>query len=269
MRKGRDWMLVRILLFISAVFSAVSAFVFPETFPWILLILIGLFAFLLFLCVLFLFIFSLFCYTKKPIEKDNAFCRFLGYHTMDSILTLCMCKVKGEGLEKIPEEPIVLISNHLSQLDPMAAFVLLKGRRLAFISKKENMRIPIVGPISQKIGFLPLDRDNPLRAMRTIHFAAKMVKEMDFSVGIYPEGHRSRSGELLAFKTGAFVLAKKADVPLVVARFQGTNLPVKRFPRLSRATFTVLDVLPVETVRSLSAEELADVCRKTIAEAAL
>ncbi|MBQ4036668.1 MAG: 1-acyl-sn-glycerol-3-phosphate acyltransferase [Clostridia bacterium] len=259
--------LLRLFFAISAVFSVLLPIFIEHIWPWIPVILVGSFAALTALGVIFLFIASLFCYTKKPIEKDNAFCRLLGYHTMDCIIAACNAYPHGEGLEKVPDEPFVLVCNHQSQLDPMVAFVLLKGRQLGFISKKENMRIPIVGPISQKIGFLPLDRDNPLRAMRTIHFGAKMIKEMGFSMGIYPEGTRSRSGELLEFKTGAFVMAKRAGVPLVVSAISGTKDATRRYPRPTHVNFRVLEVIPAEDVKAMTAEELAEKSREIIAAA--
>jgi 1-acyl-sn-glycerol-3-phosphate acyltransferase len=219
------------------------------------------FALLLAVSVIFLFIVSLFCYGKKPIEKDNLFCRFLAYHTMDSILALFRFRAEGKGLEQIPEEPCVIVCNHLSRFDPMVKFRLMKGRRLAFVSKKENMRL-IVGPVTKKIGFVPLDRENPLRAMRSIRAAAKLVSDFGFTMGIYPEGTRSRTGELLEYKTGAFVMAKKANAPVVISRIEGTDKYKGRFPwRTTRVTYEVLEVLSKEQVKEKSPEELASYCR--------
>lgn len=217
------------------------------------------------LAIFYLFIVSLFCYGKKPFEKDNPFLRLLAYHTMDCILEFFRFRVKGEGMEKIPEEPFVLVCNHLSRFDPMVTFVLMKGRLLGFLSKKENMRIPIAGPIIQKIGFLSLDRENPLRAMRTIHQGAKLISTQGFTMGIYPEGTRSFDGKLLEFKTGAFVMAKRAACPMVICKIEGTNAYHGRFPfRRTDTTFTVLEVVPARRVKELKAEELSDYTRGVI-----
>ncbi|MBR5295893.1 MAG: 1-acyl-sn-glycerol-3-phosphate acyltransferase, partial [Clostridia bacterium] len=149
----------------------------------------------------------------------------------------------------------------------MVTFVLTKGRKLGFISKKENMRIPIAGPIIQKIGFLPLDRENPLKAMRTIHKAAKLVSDQGFTMGIYPEGTRSLDGKLLEFKTGAFVMAKKAACPMVISKIEGTNEYHGRFPlRRTNTIFTVLEVVPAEAVKEKKPEELSEYARKIIEE---
>ncbi len=258
-------MLLRVFFWVGGILSGALC-VLLQLFPlWFPLLWILLFAGITCLAIGYLFIVSLFCYGKKPFEKDNAFLRPLAYHTMDCILEFFRFRVNGEGVEKIPQEPCVLVCNHLSRFDPMVTFVLMKGRRLGFLSKKENMRIPIAGPIIQKIGFLPLDRENPLRAMRTIHHGAKLISSQGFTMGIYPEGTRSFDGKLLEFKTGAFVMAKRAACPMVICKIEGTNAYHGRFPfRRTDTTFTVLEVVPAERVKMLKAEELSDYSRNVI-----
>lgn len=255
-------MLLKVYFFLSLIVS-VALFAFKLlAWYWSLLSVPVLFAGMVVASILFLFVVSLFCYGKKPITKDHPFCRTLAFHTMDCILTLFRFRIEGRGLEKIPQEPCVIVCNHLSRFDPMVTFRLMKGRRLGFVSKKENMRLPIVGPITKQIGFVSLDRENPLRAMRSIRAAAKLVSEFGFSIGIYPEGTRSRKGELLEYKTGAFVLAKKADAPIVVSRIAGTDRYKGRFPWLSTSvSYEVLEVLGREEVKEKSPEELAEICR--------
>ena len=261
-------MVYRLYWLLSVLGTAALDLFFPFVRVWSLPLVLGIFLALTVMSVLFLFAVSLFCYGKKPAEKDNRFCRFLAYHTMDFILCLFRFRLEKGCLDQVPKEPCIFVCNHLSRFDPMAIFVLQKGRRLGFISKKENMKIPIAGPIISKIGFLALDRENPLRAMRTIHSAAKLVSDKDFSMGIFPEGTRSRSGELLEFKTGAFVMAKKAAVPIVLCRIAGTNEYKKNLPfRTTPIRLEVLEILPESTVKEKKAEELADYCHKKILEA--
>ena len=112
----------------------------PTLLPFFPLIGIGLSIVMTALALGYLLIVSLFCNPKKPFEKDNAYLRFLTYYTMDSILAVFRFRLHGVDLDKMPDEPCVLVSNHLSRFDPMAKMVLLKKRKLAFISKKENMK---------------------------------------------------------------------------------------------------------------------------------
>jgi 1-acyl-sn-glycerol-3-phosphate acyltransferase len=243
-------------------------FVFPSLLPWTLLAIPGLWLCMVLLAIFFLFIYSLFCYGKTPPEKDGGLSRKLALTTMDCILTLYRVKPVGVNLEGIPEGPCIIVSNHLSRFDPMVKSVLLKGRLLSFVSKKENMRIPIAGPVLQKIGYVSLDRENPLRAMRAIHKGAKYISEFGYTVGIYPEGTRSRNGELLDFKTGAFVMAKKAKCPVVITTIEGTFNSTKNLPfHSTKAVFTVLRVIPAETVVQKKPEELAEICRSVISDA--
>lgn len=257
-------MLLRVFFWLGGVFSAVWC-CFAKSFWFFIPLWALLFVGITCLAILYLFIISLFCYGKKPFEKDNRFLRPLAYHTMDCILEFFRFRVKGEGVDQIPEEPCVLVCNHLSRFDPMVTFVLMKGRKLGFLSKKENMRIPIAGPIIQKIGFLPLDRENPLRAMRTIHQGAKLVSDQGFTMGIYPEGTRSFDGKLLEFKPGAFVMAKRAACPVVICKIEGTNAYHGRFPfRRTDTTFTVLEIVSAERVKEFKAEQLSDYTRDVI-----
>ena len=258
-------MLLDLFLILAVLAVGILDFVFPHLLLWSLPLVIAVFWGETLIAIAFLFVVSLFCKGKEPPEEDRGFCRTLAYHTMDCILVLFGFRLKGEGMEKIPDEPCVIVCNHLSRFDPMVTFVLLRGRLLSFVSKKENMRIPIAGPILQKIGYVALDRENPLRAMRAIHTAAKRVKNQGYTVGIYPEGTRSKSGELLEFKTGAFVLAKKADCPIVISSIRGTNHPKFGYPlRRATATFTVLDVVSAQLVAEKKPEELSALCYDTI-----
>ena len=239
----------------------------PALLPWSLILAFGAWLFLVVSSVFFLFIVSLFCIGKPLSSMEGPFLRSLAYHTMDCILTLFGFRIKGEGMEKIPSEPCVIVCNHLSRFDPMVKFVLMKGRKLSFVSKIENMQIPIAGPIIQQIGFVPLDRENSLRALRSIHAAAKLVSEKGYTVGIYPEGTRSRTGELLPFKPGAFVLAKRAGCPLVIASIHGTDRYKGRAPFLkTKVQAEVLEVISSDRVKEMSAEELSEACRTRIEE---
>lgn len=249
----------------ALVLTVVVCCAFPNALPFSLLILLGLFVGSAAFLVVILFIISLFYPQSRPAKKDDPFCRFLAYHTMEAILAVFRFRVTGKGLERLPEKPCVLICNHLSRFDPMATTLLMKKRQIAFVSKKENMRIPIVGNVTHNIGYLALDRENPLRAMRTIHTAARLVSEKGYTMGIYPEGTRSKSGELLEFKTGAFVMAKKASAPIVVCSIQGTDEYKKNLPFHSTpVTFEVLTVISEEDVNEKKPEELATLCRSII-----
>ena len=89
------------------------------------------------------------------------------------------------------------------------------------------------------------------------------AEQADF--GIYPEGSRSKTGELQEFKSGAFYLAKKADAPIVVMAVWNTEKVGKKFPiRRTVVYHDYLGVLDRETVRSSSLDDLAAITRGMI-----
>jgi len=151
------------------------------------------------------------------------------------------------------------VSNHRSDFDPMSVLGVLKGRKLAYISKEANFKIPVVGNFIHHAGFLAIDRGNGMRALRTLKQAAELMQSCKMDMGVYPEGTRSKKGELLRFKAGAFILAKKADAPIVVMVTKGTENISKNVPfRATNVELNILSVIDRETVQTLTQEELRD-----------
>lgn len=215
--------------------------------------------------VVLLFLISLFLPKGEKTDRSLPFCRFFVRLTATWVLDLFRIKIELTGAELLPEEPYVLIQNHRSRFDPMVVCRALKKTKMGYISKIENFKIPIVGAFIRNAGFLALDRENPLQAMRILRKGAKMVREDGFCITIYPEGTRNLSGSgLLEFKPGAFVLAKKAAAPLVVSAVAYVGRASNPFRR-TRVRFAVLGVLSKEEVAALSPEALAEKCRESIA----
>ncbi len=261
-------MFLKVFFCFALIATVMLDFFFPQLLWFSLPLVVGIWVLITALAIVFLFLVSLFCYGKPLASMEGPFLRFLAYHTMDCILTLFRFRIRGENTELCPEEPCVIVCNHLSRFDPMVNFVLMKNRKLSFVSKIENIRIPIAGPIIHQIGFVPLDRENALRSLRSIHAAAKLISQQGYTVGIYPEGTRSKTGELLEFKTGAFLMAKKAKCPIAVAAIKGTNSYRGRFPfRTTDATLRFLQVIDGEEVQNSTPEELSRRCRTIIAQA--
>ena len=71
---------------------------------------------------------------------------------MDWLLTLFRVKVVVRGEEKLPDEPAVFVSNHISDFDPMAVLAVLR-RDIIYISKESNFKLPIVGRFLRRTGF--------------------------------------------------------------------------------------------------------------------
>ena len=235
---------------------------------WLLPIVIGLFAALnagFFLALWFSTIFL--PSVKKPIDKPRNYYGIIRF-VCDWITTLLRVNIKFNGMEKFPEEPFVLVSNHISNFDPVVVLAKVKGRKIAFVSKPSNFKIPVAGPYTHNAGFLAIDRQNAMKAMRTIKRASELVVSEQMIMGIYPEGTRSKTGELLEFKEGAFLLAKRAKAPVVVITTKGTNQIVKnKIFKSTKVELDVIEVIDKETVQELKLSDLSARVRESIANA--
>lgn len=130
------------------------------------------------------------------------------------ILRAAGTPVQAEGLDNIPRDrPVIYASNHSSMFDIWALFATLPGR-VRFVAKRELFRIPLLGRAMLAVGHVPIDRTARKRAFEAYDEAARRIQS-GTSVVVFPEGTRSRTGELLPFKNAPFGLAIAAQVPIV------------------------------------------------------
>ena len=210
---------------------------------------------------------TIFLPKQDPIDKPRNFYGIIRF-VCDWVSTFLRIKIDFRGMEKFPDEPFVLVSNHISNFDPVVVLAKVKGRKLAFISKPSNFKIPIAGPYTHNAGFLAIDRQNAMKAMRTIKHAGELVANEGLTMGIYPEGTRSKTGELLEFKEGAFLLAKRAKAPVVVITTKGTDKVAKRMIlRSTKVELNVIEVIDKETVQNTRLSDLSAHVRESIANA--
>ena len=265
---GYLFMLNYVFFAIAIIVTAVIYISVPTlSFWWLLPVLVGAFISTVVLYILVLFTMSLFLSKKKKVVAPKPFCAFMIRITMDWLMRLFRIHIKLTGAELLPNEPCIIVSNHRSDFDPMTVLAVLKERRLAYISKEANFKIPIVGNFIHHAGFLAIDRGNGMRAMRTLKQAAEMMKTAGVDIGIYPEGTRSKNCELLRFRPGAFVLAKRADAPVVVMVTKGTEAISKNVPfRSTKVELKILGVIDRETVAGMEQDELSACVRAMIEE---
>ena len=137
-------------------------------------------------------------------------------------------QVTVRGGEHLAGGPFVLASNHQSHLDILALLGFLPGRT-RFAAKREMWRHPVVGAVLDTLDMVPIDRDDPESAIA----ALQRTDGTAGSLVVFPEGTRSRDGQLREFKKGAFVLAIRAGLPVVPVVCRGTR---RLMPRGSRLT---------------------------------
>jgi 1-acyl-sn-glycerol-3-phosphate acyltransferase len=124
-----------------------------------------------------------------------------------------------KGWEEMPEDiragrqPVIFMSNHESQMDPPVLVAALPLPAV-YIAKQELRYVPFIGWAAWVAGVIFIDRGDRDRAIRSIHDASQQIRGGK-NVVIFPEGTRSRNGEMLPFKKGGFALAMDAGVPII------------------------------------------------------
>jgi 1-acyl-sn-glycerol-3-phosphate acyltransferase len=131
--------------------------------------------------------------------------------------------VKVEGLQKIaPGASYVFIANHLSYMDTPVVLANIPVQ-FRFLAKRGLFQIPLLGTHLARAGHIPVPRGDARAAVKTMNTAAQAIRERAISLLIFPEGGRSETGELAAFKEGAAYIAIRAGVPLVPVALIGTR----------------------------------------------
>lgn len=228
----------------------------------LLIVLLALLALVL-LPFLFLFICGLFVNTRKQYDRDSRFFRTLLDGSTTVILWCLGVRYNIIGEEKFPADGnFLFISNHRSNYDPIVQWTVFKRYKLSFISKKENFKIPMYGRIIHRCCFMPIDRKSPRKAMETVNRAARLLTETENSVGVYPEGRRSKECHLLPFHSGVLKVAQKAGKSIVVSTIEGTENIFRNIKRLRKTTVTIkiLETIDAGRVKSEKTSELSEYC---------
>ena len=159
-------------------------------------------------------------------------------------------RVRIEGGEHIQRgRAAVYAVNHTSNVEPPILFHALHEvfPRLRILYKAELRKLPILVRAFDLAGFVPLERGNRDQSLPAIERAAAALREGN-SFLIFPEGTRSRTGELLPFKKGGFIMAVKGQAPIVPVAITGALDAMKKGSYwIQPVTVTVRFGPPVET----------------------
>ena len=127
-------------------------------------------------------------------------------------------QVRPELARKYPT--CVFVCNHISNLDPPALFGVLP--RIAFILKKELSRIPVLGYVMSLGSFIYVDRRETDSRRKALSRAVETLKK-GVSLMVFPEGTRSKTGEMLPFRPGPFTMAIESGAAVVPITVHGTR----------------------------------------------
>lgn len=202
----------------------------------------------------------------------------LGIHCIRVAMAILGIRAEVVGGEHIQRHRAALYTvNHASNVEPPVLFAVLRELtpKLKVVYKAVLRKLPILGRGFDAVGFVPIERESRERSSQAIDRAAASVLSGN-SLLMFPEGTRSRSGELLPFKKGAFILAIKAQAPVVPTAIYGAARAMRPgSPLIRPTTVRVHFGAPIETTglqigdRDALAGRVRDDVARLLAEAAL
>ena len=198
---------------------------------------------------------------SSPADRFSKYYRTLVDLTLPMLFTLGRVRVDVTGEDKIPQDSrFLMVCNHIDNLDPAVLIKAFPRAELAFVAKKEiYTTMPFVARAMHKLHCLPIDRENNREAAKTIIRAAKLISDDVVSIGIFPEGYTSKDGNLQPMRNGAFKIAYKAHVPIVICTVNNTPLILKNIVRHKTIiNLDVLDVIYPDEFETLSSNDVGD-----------
>ncbi len=236
------------------------------------LLIVGGFLALSILHLIWFLLSFLFVSIKSDKEKGSRYYRFVLKHTLPLIVSLARVKINVMGLDvdKVPtDRKMLFVCNHQHDFDPVIIWSVFPNNDIGFIGKKEIYKtMPFIAKVMHKLYGLPIDRENNREAAKTIIEAIKYIKEDKASIAVFPEGYTSLQCKLLPFRNGAFKIALKPKVPIVVCTLNGTReIPKRMIWRGCTVDFKIIDVIYPEDYEGMNTNDIGEKIHNQMQEA--
>jgi len=195
---------------------------------------------------------------RKGTKIDNKF----NHRFANSILNLghhlLRVKVIVTGKENIPTTNFVFVANHQENYDIIIVKPIFKNHPLNFIAKEALIKLPIFGKWIILLGNILISKDADRSAAESMVKAIRQVKQ-GLPMGIFPEGKRSFSNEMIDFKSGAFKLAMKPKSDILICTLYNLADILKKFSfRRLKVYVHIHKILKYEDYKELNSTELAE-----------
>lgn len=171
-------------------------------------------------------------------------------------------KLDVQGMERVPQgQACLFLCNHVSNLDPPILLPLIPGRTSVML-KKSLMKIPLLGPAMRLGRYVPVERESREGAVKSIREASSVLAD-GIHMTVFAEGTRSRTGRLLPFKKGPFLLAQRSGAPIVPVVIYGTEtMLVKGSFGIRPGTAHLRFLEPVDTTQFTNRDALMQEVRQ-------
>ena len=227
----------------------------------LVLLLVGAFLYLLLLCHR--------VDPDKEQEYDDRHYRKVLELYVESALPVLRVNVRTKGMNKVPtDRRFLLVCNHCNNIDPVLLLDKFAGHQVAFISKKENKDMFLVGKVMHKLLCQLIDRENDREALKTILKCVEILKEDKASIGVFPEGYIHGDNLLHTFRSGVFKIAQKTNIPIVVCTLQNTQYVFGNAKKLkpTHVHLHLVDVVQPEDYEGMTTVDIADRVHAMMAE---
>lgn len=183
--------------------------------------------------------------------------RFVGRWAVRSWLFVIGVSFRVQGLERLPDEPCVVVCNHASYVDGIVLTAALP-ERFTFLVQHRAEQWPYIGLIIRRMGVRFVNRENPRAAARALLGLIRKARQGG-SLAIFPEGTFQKDPGLMPFYSGAFLIAAKTGLPVVPAVMRGTRKLLHdgaRWPSWSAVEIELFEPMHAYGTRRIDAEAL-------------
>lgn len=213
-----------------------------------------LIVFIVLILVFVIFIYAFEKTNKKALWKHN----IVHVYSMYLFRFFNRVILKVTGKENLPKDyNFVVYANHIEYIDPLFVKQIYNKFPLSFIAKEPLFEYPVLKNLLLSLGAIPITKYADRSALKTILQAIKQVKEGQ-PMGIFPEGKRTYSNDLIEFKPGSFKLAQKAKAdisPICLYNFHDLAKKPRILP--TKVYVHILPIIKYDDFKDMDSKTLA------------